>query len=105
MPAASAAAVDHGATFNHQACNFHLAEETGTARHVGMACGVGPGQLLHANPELQQLLFLFLFCERAKHKKIIRGGFDYTGFKRQAQARIEDSRAAVAAGGHVRCGR
>src|SRR5580692_8086949 len=55
-----------------------------------MAFRVGPGQLFHANPELQQLLFLFLFCKRAKNKQVIRSGFDYAGFKGQAQARIED---------------
>ena len=58
--------------------------------HVGMALRVGRRQLLHLNSELQQLLFLFLLGERAKHEHVIRGGCDYAGFERQAQSGIED---------------
>ena len=90
MPAESAAAVDHGAAFNHQAGDLHFAKETDDGGHVGMAVRGCRGQLLHANAELQQLLFLFLFGERAKHQNIVLRGLGYAGLEGQAQTRIED---------------
>ena len=84
-PRGEGSPIHHGSAFDEGAGNFLFTQTARDAWHIGTSIGQHRRNLLHANTERLECLFLFRFSERAEHQDIIFRSLDDTRTMRQAQ--------------------
>src|SRR5712691_8119973 len=77
--------IHHRAAFDERTGNFLFTQTARDTWHIGTSIGQHRRNLLHANTERLERLFLLLFSERAEHQDIVFRGLDDARTMGQAQ--------------------